>query len=166
MLSHLWSPWRMQYIQSPKTIQGCIFCDALAESDDLTNLVVVRGQRAFVMLNRYPYTTGHVMVVPVDHLSSLEKLDPPTRAEIMELAARSIQILEAVYHPQGFNVGINIGEAAGAGIVDHVHMHVVPRWSGDTNFMSTLGMTRVLPEILEDTYRRLKTGWDALEGSA
>jgi ATP adenylyltransferase len=166
MQNHLWSPWRMQYIQTPKDTQGCIFCKALSESDDLTNLVIVRGQRAFVMLNRYPYTSGHVMVVPVDHQPSLEKLDPPSRAEIMELAARFIQVLEVVYHPQGVNVGINIGEAAGAGIIDHVHMHVVPRWLGDTNFMSTLGNTRVLPETLEDTYQRLKDGWTELEGTA
>lgn len=155
----------MKYIQSPKTNPGCIFCNALTETDDLANLVVVRGQRAFVMLNRYPYTSGHIMVVPCDHLPSLEKLDPPTRAEIMELAARFIQVLGAVYQPQGFNVGINIGEAAGAGIIDHVHMHVVPRWNGDTNFMSALGRTRVLPETLEDTFQRLKDGWEALESS-
>lgn len=166
MQNHLWSPWRMQYIQTPKDTQGCIFCKALSKSDDLTNLVIVRGQRAFVMLNRYPYTSGHVMVVPVDHQPSLEKLDPPSRAEIMELAARFIQVLEVVYRPQGVNVGINIGEAAGAGIIDHVHMHVVPRWLGDTNFMSTLGNTRVLPETLEDTYQRLKDGWTELEGTA
>jgi ATP adenylyltransferase len=153
----------MQYIQTPMTTQGCIFCNAFAASDDVTNLVVVRGQRAFVILNRYPYTSGHVMVVPCDHLPSLEKLDHATRSEIMELASRFIQVLEAVYHPQGINVGINIGEAAGAGIIDHVHMHVVPRWLGDTNFMSTLGMTRVIPETLEDTYQRLKTGWDEIE---
>jgi ATP adenylyltransferase len=115
-------------------------------------------------LNRYPYTSGHVMVVPVDHLPTLEKLDPLTRAEMMELATRFIQVLEVVYHPQGINIGINIGEAAGAGITDHVHMHVVPRWLGDTNFMSTLGKTRVLPETLEDTYQRLKAGWEELEG--
>jgi len=166
MLSHLWSPWRMQYIQTPRSNEGCIFCQALAEADDLTSLVVVRGQRAFVILNRYPYTSGHVMVVPVDHQPSLEKLDPPSRAEIMELAARFIQVLEEVYHPQGINVGINMGEAAGAGITDHVHMHIVPRWLGDTNFMSTLGMTRVLPEILEDTYQRLKKGWEDLEAAS
>jgi len=156
----------MQYIQSSKSTQGCIFCNALTESDDLANLVVVRGQRAFVILNRYPYTTGHIMVVPIDHMPSLEKLDPPSRAEIMELAARFIQVLEAVYHPQGFNVGVNIGEAAGAGITDHVHMHVVPRWLGDTNFMSAVGMTRVLPETLEDTYQRLKKGWSDLVGTS
>ena len=154
----------MKYIETPKTTQGCIFCSALADSADVTNLVVARGERAFVILNRYPYTSGHIMVVPVAHQPSLEKLDSRCRAEMMELVSSFIQVFEAVYHPQGVNIGINIGEAAGAGITDHVHMHVVPRWLGDTNFMSTLGMTRVLPETLEDTYLRLKTGWDALEG--
>jgi ATP adenylyltransferase len=156
----------MQYIESPKNKTGCIFCQALVESDDLANLIVLRGQRAFVILNRYPYTTGHVMVVPVDHQASLEKLDSSTRAEIMELAAQFIRIFEKVYQPQGINVGINIGEAAGAGITDHVHMHIVPRWLGDTNFMSTLGNTRVLPETLEDTYLRLKKGWEELSAAS
>jgi ATP adenylyltransferase len=149
----------MEYIQNSKTTQGCIFCNAWAESDDQANLVVARGKKVFVILNRYPYTSGHVMVVPVDHQPSLEKLDPSVRAEIMEMAVGFIQVLEVVYHPQGFNVGINIGEAAGAGITDHIHMHIVPRWLGDTNFMSALGNTRVLPESLEDTYQRLKKGW-------
>jgi ATP adenylyltransferase len=154
----------MKYIETPKKTQGCIFCTALEGSNDAESLVVVRGERAFVILNRYPYTSGHVMVVPAAHQPSLEKLDPLTRAEMMELAARFIQVLEVVYHPQGINIGINIGEAAGAGITDHVHMHVVPRWLGDTNFMSTLGKTRVLPETLEDTYQRLMAGWEELEG--
>jgi ATP adenylyltransferase len=166
MLFYLWSPWRMKYIETPKTTPGCVFCSVLADPDDVTNLVVARGERVFVILNRYPYTTGHIMVVPADHQPSLEKLDPFTRAEMMELVTFSIQVLELVYHPQGINVGINIGEAAGAGITDHVHMHVVPRWLGDTNFMSALGMTRVLPETLEDTYQRLKTGWDELENKS
>lgn len=159
---HIWSPWRMSYIQKPKAQNGCIFCAALEDREDQKNLILARGEKAFVILNRYPYTSGHVMVVPVAHRPSLEELDPDTRAELMELAARSVQVLQVVYHPQGFNLGINIGEAAGAGITDHVHMHVVPRWLGDTNFMSTLGMTRVLPEALEDTYLRLKAGWDKL----
>lgn len=155
----------MQYIQNSKATEGCIFCRAWAESDDLANLVVTRGERVFVILNRYPYTSGHVMVVPVDHCSSLEMLNPAVRAEMMELVACFVQVIGAVYHPQGFNIGINIGEAAGAGITDHVHMHIVPRWLGDTNFMSTLGNTRVLPESLEDTYQRLKNAWEELKTS-
>jgi ATP adenylyltransferase len=115
-----------------------------------------------VILNRYPYTTGHLMIVPFDHQPSLELLDAETRAELMELASQSIRVLQLEYAPQGFNLGINIGEAAGAGILGHVHLHVVPRWKGDTNFMSTLGDTRVLPEALEDTWRRIKIAWDRL----
>jgi ATP adenylyltransferase len=152
----------MKYIETHKKTQSCIFCTALSGSNDAESLILVRGS-GLAILNHY-YTSGHVMVVPVAHLPSLEKLDPLTRADLMELATRFIQVLEVIYHPQGINIGINIGEAAGAGITDHVHMHVVPRWLGDTNFMSTLGKTRVLPETLEDTYQRLKTGWDGLEG--
>jgi len=152
----------MAYIQTPKTQEGCIFCKALEEDQDTENLILFRGKNAFVILNRYPYTSGHIMVVPCTHQPSLEKLDPGTRAEIMELAAQFVQVIQAVYNPQGFNLGINIGEAAGAGITDHVHLHIVPRWQGDTNFMSSLGMTRVLPESLGDTYQRLKAGWEDL----
>jgi ATP adenylyltransferase len=152
----------MQYIQSPKTHSGCIFCKALSETDDLANLVVVRGEHAFVILNRYPYTSGHIMVVPKAHQPSLDQLDSRTRTELIELTSRFTLVLQQVYLPQGFNIGINMGEAAGAGIVDHIHIHVVPRWMGDTNFMSTLGMTRVLPEALEVTYQRLLAGWDAM----
>ena len=149
----------MEYIQSHSHNENCIFCEALHRTDDADNLVMYRGQRAFIILNRYPYTTGHLMVVPFDHRPSLELLDQETGLEMMTLAQKSIQLLRAVYQPQGFNVGINIGEAAGAGIVDHVHMHVVPRWGGDTNFMSALAATRVLPESLEDTYHRLREAW-------
>ncbi len=161
-MNYLWSPWRMAYIQTPKNQQSCIFCKALEENQDAENLILFRGKSVFVILNRYPYTSGHILVVPYAHQPSLEKLDPVGRAEIMEVASQWIQVIQEVYHPQGFNLGINIGEAAGAGIADHVHLHVVPRWQGDTNFMSTLGITRVLPESLEDTYQRLKAGWENL----
>lgn len=152
----------MAYIQTPKTQDGCIFCKALEEDQDARNLILMRGDKAFVILNRYPYTSGHILVVPVAHQPSLEHLEPGARAEIMELASKFIRVIQGVYHPQGFNLGINIGEAAGAGITDHVHLHVVPRWQGDTNFMSSLGMTRVLPETLEDSYKRIKAGWESL----
>jgi len=161
-MNYLWSPWRMSYIQSPKPQNGCIFCRALEEADDQKNLILMRGERNFVILNRYPYTSGHIMIVPMVHLPNLADLDSSTRAELMELAAQFVQVIEDAYHPQGFNVGINIGEAAGAGVSDHVHMHIVPRWLGDTNFMSTLGMTRVLPESLEDTFNRLRESWENL----
>lgn len=150
----------MAYIQTPKNEEGCVFCDAQVEPGSPENLVVFGGQRAFVILNRYPYTSGHVMVVPYEHQPSLDGLHAQTRAEVMELASLCVQILGDEYQPQGFNLGINIGEAAGAGITDHVHLHVVPRWLGDTNFMSTLGQTRVLPENLEDTYWRIRRRWE------
>jgi ATP adenylyltransferase len=149
----------MAYIEKSKNEEGCVFCSALERPDGPQNLIVYRGQRAFVILNRYPYTSGHLMVVPNVHKPSLEALDPESRAEIMELANECIQVLRRVYNPEGFNLGINLGEPAGAGITDHVHMHVVPRWMGDTNFMSSLSDTRVLPELLEDTWRRVREGW-------
>lgn len=127
--------------------------------DGAENLIAHRGQRAYVILNRYPYTSGHLMVVPFEHQANLEVLDSQTRAEMMELTARGMTVLRKVYNPQAFNMGANIGEAAGAGVKEHVHIHIVPRWKGDTNFMSTLGKTRVLPESLEDTYERVKKGF-------
>ena len=155
----------MTYIESHKDEEACAFCSALGKPDGPENLIVFRDQRAFVILNRYPYTSGHVMVVPYRHEATLERLEPETRAEMMELANRSMQVLDRIYQPQGFNIGINIGEAAGAGITEHVHLHVVPRWLGDTNFMSSLSQTRVLPETLEDTYRRVKEGWEQTPGN-
>jgi len=148
----------MEYIQNHEG-EGCVFCNALTQEDSPENLIIFRGQRVIVILNRFPYTSGHLMVVPVVHQPSLEDLDAVTRAEMMELTSQCIQILRKVYQPEAFNVGANIGVLAGAGIADHVHMHIVPRWGGDTNFMSTLGQTRVLPEELEETYRRIREGW-------
>ena len=159
-LDHLWSPWRMEYIESDKTKDGCVFCIELSKSDGPENLIVYRGKRCFVILNRFPYTSGHIMVVPLDHRPSLDQLDEETRAEMMELTSRALQVLQKAYRPQGFNIGINIGAAAGAGILDHIHVHVVPRWGGDTNFMSTLAQTRVLPEMLDVTYERVRRGWE------
>lgn len=150
----------MSYITNSNKQAGCVFCNALARDDGPDSLVVQRGEYCFSILNRYPYTSGHIMIVPVIHQSSLELLDAPTRAEIMELCAVWLEILRQEYRPQGFNVGFNIGEAAGAGIEEHIHLHIVPRWNGDTNFMSTLASTRVLPEALEDTYWRLRNAWE------
>jgi ATP adenylyltransferase len=149
----------MSYIQKHKDESGCVFCEAQDAPDGPENLILFRGQRAFVILNRYPYTSGHLMVVPYQHVASLEGLDTETRGELLELANAIMNMLGEEYLAQGFNVGINIGAAAGAGITEHVHLHVVPRWSGDTNFMSSLGETRVLPETLEETYLRLKQAW-------
>ena len=137
-----------------------MFCEALGMPDGPDNLILHRGQQAFVILNRFPYTSGHLMVVPYKHDATIEGLAAETRAELMELAAQVMSLLGKEYHAQGFNMGINVGEAAGAGITEHVHLHVVPRWTGDTNFMSSLGETRVLPETLEDTFQRLKKAWE------
>jgi ATP adenylyltransferase len=148
----------MEYIENSKEDE-CIFCTVQEKEDSAENLIAFRGERAYVILNRYPYTSGHLMVVPYDHKPNLEELDSETRAEMMELTAQCMTVLRKVYHPHAFNVGANIGEAAGAGVKEHVHIHIVPRWAGDTNFMSTLGETRVLPEALEDTYQRIKNGF-------
>jgi ATP adenylyltransferase len=158
-MDYLWSPWRMEYILTPKTDDGCIFCNGLKQPDGTDNLIIFRGPKAFVMLNRYPYTSGHLMVVPYEHQASLDLLETGSRTDLMDLSARALQVLEALYKPQGFNLGMNIGGAAGAGILDHVHLHVVPRWVGDTNFMSSISQTRVLPELLEETYRRVREAW-------
>ena len=157
-MNHIWSPWRMEYIEHSK-VDGCIFCMAQEKEDSAENLIAFRGERVYVILNRYPYTSGHLMVVPFEHTANLEELDPQTRAEMMELTTRCITVLRKIYHPQAFNMGANIGESAGAGVKSHVHFHIVPRWQGDTNFMTILGETRVLPESLERTYQRVKKGF-------
>jgi ATP adenylyltransferase len=151
----------MEYIESNKE-EGCVFCSAQEMEDGAENLIAFRGVHAYVILNRYPYTSGHLMVVPFDHKPNLEELDPLTRAEMMELTSRCMTVLRTVYHPEAFNMGANIGESAGAGIKSHVHIHIVPRWQGDTNFMTVVGDTRVLPEAIESTYQRVRNGF--LEG--
>ncbi len=159
-MDHLFTPWRMAYIQSNKTDNGCVFCNALEQPDSPENGIVYRGERAFVILNRFPYTSGHLMVLPYRHESTLEGLEAATRTEMMELTTQVIRVLGKIYRPQGFNVGINLGEAAGAGIEQHLHIHVVPRWVGDTNFMSTVGGVRVLPEALEETWANVRRLWE------
>ena len=159
-MNHLWAPWRMEYIENNDKEAGCVFCNAQAMTDGSENLIAYRGSHAYVILNRYPYASGHLMVIPFEHKPNLEELDRVTRAEMMELASRCTTALKNIYNPQGFNVGVNIGEAAGAGVLGHVHIHIVPRWKGDTNFMSAVGETRVLPEALEDTYKRVKAVFD------
>jgi ATP adenylyltransferase len=159
-MKHLWAAWRMKYISKAEPEEGCVFCNALAKPDNAENLIVVRGAGAFLILNKFPYTSGHVMIVPFQHADSLELLDAPIRSEMMELVSRTLVVLRQVYSAQGFNVGVNIGAAAGAGVPGHVHIHIVPRWGGDTNFMSTIGGVRVLPEELEQTYQRIKDGWE------
>ena len=150
----------MTYIENSKKEEGCVFCIAQSKADSAENLIAFRGKNAYVILNRYPYTSGHLMVIPFDHVSNLEALNAETRAEMMELASRCTTVLRKTYRTESFNMGINIGEAAGAGVLGHVHIHIVPRWHGDTNFMSTTAEMRVLPEALEDTYQRVKEGFE------
>ena len=155
-MDHLWTPWRYRYIADPTKDEGCVFCAALAAKDDAKTLIVFRGHKNFIILNRYPYTSGHVMVVPYVHSADLSACDSDTTAEMMTLAQRSQAALEKTYHPQGYNLGMNLGRAAGAGVTGHLHMHVLPRWSGDSNFMTVVGETRVEPEDLDTTYEKLR----------
>lgn len=158
-MEQIWSPWRMDYIMQHERNPECVLCQALRQPDGPENLILARQQYAFVILNRFPYTSGHLMVVPKSHIALPEEMDAPTRAEVMDLLIIAQQVLRTVYRPEGFNLGANIGAAAGAGIAAHLHFHVVPRWSGDSNFMSTLANTRVLPESLVDTFKRLRAAW-------
>jgi ATP adenylyltransferase len=152
----------MDYIKNHKKEDACAFCKELESEDSQDNLILSRGETAFVILNRYPYTSGHLMVVPYQHVSALELLDPGARSELIELTNQAIIVLSSEYQPEGFNIGVNLGEAAGAGIAEHLHIHIVPRWLGDTNFMSSLANTRVLPETLAETYHRLKIAWSKI----
>jgi len=158
-MQHLWSPWRMKYIRSKHDPKGCVFCNALTAKNDGEHLVVHRGHFSFVILNKYPYTSGHVMVVPNQHIDSFEKMKSETSAEVMALLRKSIQVINTVYKPDGYNMGANLGTTAGAGIAAHIHFHLVPRWEGDTNYMSAIGKTRVLPEDLCETFERLRAAW-------
>src|SRR5659263_111950 len=158
-MEHLWSPWRMKYVTNNETPGKCIFCTAPSEINEPDSLIVHLGKLAYVILNCFPYTSGHLMVVPYVHHATIEELHPETRAEMMELVNQSLGILRTVYHPEGFNIGINLGSVSGAGIAEHVHMHVVPRWNGDTNFMSTIGDTRVIPEDLITARDKIKLAW-------
>lgn len=157
-MKRLWAPWRMKFMQS--TVKECVFCKVQKQNDDPGNLMVFRGRESFVILNRYPYTSGHLMVVANAHLASLEDLPASTRAEMLELATHGMRVLRRLYQPDGFNLGANIGAAAGAGIAGHVHLHVVPRWTGDSNFMLTLAETKVLPEELSRTHQRVRDSWE------
>jgi ATP adenylyltransferase len=157
-MKRIWSPWRMKYIAGHGKETGCIFCEALKQSDEQA-LIVARGKRSYAILNRYPYTGGHLMIVPHEHVDTVEKVPEETWLEMFALTKRALAALRAVYRAPAFNLGSNIGEAAGAGVADHVHLHVVPRWSGDTNFLSVLGEVRVLPESLEETWKKLKGAW-------
>ncbi len=156
-MDYLWSPWRYRYLAEAPRPEGCIFCAMAADpARDEETLIVYRGAHNFVVLNRFPYTSGHLMVVPYRHVPDLSSLDEAAATELMALARAAERHLREVYRPDGLNLGMNIGESAGAGIAGHVHMHVLPRWTGDANFMTTVGETRVLPEELSVTWSRLK----------
>ncbi|MBI2954759.1 MAG: HIT domain-containing protein [Chloroflexi bacterium] len=153
-MKRLWTPWRMKLIMSPKP-EGCLFCEKAPMANDKENLILFRGSTCFIMLNAYPYNNGHVMVAPYAHARNLDQLDTPAMTEMMLLAKRSVTALQRAMNPEGYNMGINVGKVAGAGVEHHIHFHVVPRWLGDTNFMSTLAEMRVIPEALDETYDKL-----------
>ncbi len=191
-MDHLWTPWRYAYVTDerksarkgvPEELEawpgdnGCVFCNIIAAVDyavaqgmpadqaERAAGVVFRGRLNFICLNRYPYNSGHIMVVPYAHLSSLAALDAEIAHELVDLAQQSERALQEVYHPHGFNMGLNLGQAAGAGVAEHLHLHVLPRWSGDTNFMAVLAETRVLPEELSVTWQRLRDAFQKTSGS-
>ena len=163
-MEHLWSPWRLTYITGGSSSGGCVFCDALLDPG-ADQLVVHRGQTCFVILNLFPYNNGHLMVIPNRHIATLASATPEERGELIELTTRAEMALTEAYQPHGLNMGINLGKPAGAGILDHVHIHVVPRWNGDTNFMTVIGETRVLPEELPETAAKLRPIFQRLADS-
>ena len=160
----LFTPWRYSYLTAPKSDSpgGCIFCIAAAESDRKSTLTLYRGARALVMMNRYPYTNGHLMVAPIAHEARLFESDDASLRSLIRLTAEAQRILSDVYRPDGFNVGMNFGQVAGAGVADHYHLHIVPRWSGDSNFMTVTAQTRLVPEELGVTFDRLQPQFDAV----
>ncbi len=158
-MERLWAPWRLAYIAGEKT-EGCIFCTFPKENDDENRLILYRGKTCFVIMNAFPYSNGHLMVVPYRHLNDITALTDEENLEMMQLAVRCCDALKKMCRPDGFNVGMNLGRSAGAGIDDHIHMHIVPRWNGDTNFMPVLADTKVIPEALETTYAKLKPLFD------
>jgi len=158
-LKTLWAPWRIEYIRSPKH-DGCIFCDFPKEDRDRERLILYRGEHSFIIMNNYPYNPGHVMIAPYRHVGKWEDLTDDELLEIMELSQLMIKALKKAMNPHGFNMGVNLGRVAGAGIDDHVHLHIVPRWNGDTNFMPVIADTKVIPESLEEAYDELKKAID------
>jgi len=154
-MRQLWAPWRMKYIQMEKP-EGCILCELPGQDNDAANYILYRGVKNFIIMNSYPYNPGHLMVAPYRHVANLEELTDEELYEHFDLVRRSIRVLRQVFSPDGFNIGTNIGKAAGAGIEDHIHTHVVPRWQGDTNFMPVMADVRVVPEALAETYGKLK----------
>lgn len=158
-MDHLWSPWRYRYITGGVPAGGCVFCVKGEGGEDEANLVVARGRYNYALLNLYPYTNGHLLIAPYAHVAELGELDGETAAEMMAMTQQAVRTLGAVYRAEGFNCGMNLGSCAGAGVAGHLHMHVLPRWPGDVSFMTSVGETRVLPEDLGTTWRRLREAW-------
>ncbi len=160
-MKKLWAPWRVEYIRNPRS--GCFFCDGLKKKDHQKALIIEIGKQVFTIMNRYPYNNGHIMVAPVRHVGLLEHLDDLEILEINRLLIRAMNAIDHALKPQGYNIGINQGKVAGAGVVDHVHVHLVPRWQGDTNFMPILSNTKVVSEALVETYEKIKQGLERLD---
>ncbi len=154
-MKQIWAPWRIEYIQMQKP-EGCILCDKPKQKDDVANYILYRGDKNFVMMNSYPYNPGHLMVAPYRHVGHLEELTDEERHEHFDMVSQGVKLLKEIFSPAGFNIGMNLGRVAGAGIDDHVHTHIVPRWQGDTNFMPVIADVRVMPEALAETYNKLK----------
>lgn len=158
-MDRLWSPWRYQYITGGTPPGECIFCAKPASGDDEAQLIVARGRLTYALLNLYPYTNGHLLIAPYAHVAQLDELPADAAAELMEMTQQAVRALRAVYKPEGLNCGMNLGSCAGAGVAGHLHMHVLPRWTGDASFMTSIGETRVLPEELSTTWRRIREAW-------
>jgi ATP adenylyltransferase len=154
-MKRIWAPWRVTYINMEKP-RGCIFCDKPRENNDIEKLILFRGKLNFIILNSFPYNPGHLMVVPYRHIGNLEDMSAEERLEHYEIVSNAVRTVQRVFNTNNFNVGMNLGKSAGAGIADHIHTHIVPRWNGDTNFMTVVGDIRVIPEALADTYKKLK----------
>lgn len=156
-MDHLWAPWRMEYILKEKDgeTESCIFCSRIQQHEDEKNLILLRGSHAFIIMNRFPYNNGHVMVVPLRHIGDINNLLPEEKSDLFELIQLCVRALEEVMQPQGYNLGMNLGRVAGAGVEDHLHFHLVPRWNGDTNFMPVFAGTKVISEALDRTYANL-----------
>ena len=159
-MKQMWAPWRMDYIKNVQQ-PGCFMCAAFADDHDEDNLIVQRGKHCAIIMNRYPYSNGHLMVSPYRHIANMEELSSEEHLEMMTLATRCVTLLKKIMFPHGFNIGINIGEVAGAGLKDHIHLHVVPRWSGDTNFMPVFGQTKVIPQDITDVWHLLQDAMKA-----
>ena len=162
-MKQLWAPWRLEYIVAEEKPDGCIFCVFPQQDEDEKNLIIHRGKHAFVIMNRFPYSNGHLLIPPYRHVADITELTDEENLEIMQLTQKCCTVLKAICKPDGFNIGINLGTAAGAGIADHVHLHIVPRWNGDTNFMPVFADIKVVPQALETTYKQLKAQFDRLD---